>query len=86
MYRYYFYTLISICVITFFDVHMKLNNRILQCYDLKCTYEIEPLKFDYRILQSSNILFSKCDQFLNNIWITITHYDKHTNSNNHILK
>ena len=50
VYTYYFNSLISILIITFFDVLTKLNNHILQYYDLKCTYEIEPLKIDCNIL------------------------------------
>ena len=32
----------------------KINNHILQCSDIKCTYEIEPLQFFPHILKSSN--------------------------------
>ena len=44
IYTYTFCSLISICIITFFDVRTKLNNHILQYYDLKFTYEIKPLQ------------------------------------------
>ena len=46
VYTYYFYSLISICIIDFFGVSIKLNNHILQCSNLKCTYKIIPLKID----------------------------------------
>ena len=62
VYTYYFYILISIFIITFFDVRTELNNHILQCFDIKCMYNIEPLKTNYHILQSSKVLFSKCNQ------------------------
>ena len=62
-----FNSLISIFTMNFFDVRTILNNHILQCSDFKCTYNIEPLQIDDHILQSSNILFSKRDQFLNHI-------------------
>ena len=51
-------------MITLFDVRKKLNNQILQCSDLKFTYKIEPLQIDSHIINYSNILSSKCDQFL----------------------
>ena len=48
---------------------MKLNNHIRQYYDLKCTYETEPLTIDCYIIQASNILFSECDRILNHVYI-----------------
>ena len=62
MYIYIIYSLILICVITLFDVRTKLNNHIIQFYDLKYTYEIEALKIDCHILKSSNVLFSDCNR------------------------
>ena len=41
---------------------MKLNDHIQQYYDIKCMYKTEPLKIDCCIIQSSNALFSECDQ------------------------
>ena len=73
-------------MITLFDVRQKLNNQILHCSDLKFTSEIEPLQIDSHIINYSNILFSKCDQYLNHICIKITYDDKRTKSNNHIIK
>ena len=61
MYTYQFYSLISIFIMKFFDVHKKLNNHIIQSSDLKCMYEIEKLQIDFQIQQYSNVLFSKCD-------------------------
>ena len=86
MYTYYFHCSISIYIIILFDVHTKLNNHIIQFSDLKCMYEIEPLQIDGRIIQSSNILFSKCNLFLNYICIIIILYDKLTKPNNRILQ
>ena len=54
-----FYSLISICIITFFHVRTKLNNHILKCFDLKCMYKIESSQIDYHILHYSNTFFSK---------------------------
>ena len=59
----------------FFDVRIKLNNHILQYSDLKCAYEIKPSQIDFHILHSFNVLFSKSNQFLNNICIAIIFYD-----------
>ena len=60
----WFLVLIEICIVTFSDVRTKLNDHILQRSDLKCTYEIEPFRIDCYILQSSGVIFSKCDRFL----------------------
>ena len=43
-------------IIKLFYVRTKLNNHILQYSDLKCTYEIKPLKIDCNILHSSNVI------------------------------
>ena len=85
-YTYSFYILISIFIITFFDVSTKLNNHILQCSDLKYMYEIELLQINCDFQQSSNVFLSNYDRFLNRICITITFYDKCMKSNNHILR
>ena len=63
VYAYYFYNLISILIITSIDVHKKLNNHILQCYDLKCTHKIKPLRMDYYILKSSKYSFQSDIKF-----------------------
>ena len=86
VYTYCFYSLISIFIITFFDVRNKLNNHIIQCFDTKCTYNIEPLETNCHILQSYSVLFSNCDRIFNHIWISITYYYKHMKSKNHILQ
>ena len=57
-------------------VYTKLNHHILQFSDLKCTYEIEPLQIECNILQSSNVIFSKCDRFFNHICIVIKFHNK----------
>ena len=59
LYANYFYSLISILFIALFDVHTKLNNHILQCSDLKCTYKIEPSQIDCHIPHYSKVFFSK---------------------------
>ena len=45
VYTYYFYSLIKICIITFYDKRTNLNNKIIQCYDPKCMYNIKPYDF-----------------------------------------
>ena len=60
-------------------IYTKLNNNILQYYYVECTYNIEPLQINCQILQSSDVLFSKCNQVFNHICIEITFYDKHKN-------
>ena len=39
---YYFYSWINNFTMTFYNVRTKLNNNILKCADIKCTYEIKP--------------------------------------------
>ena len=73
-------------MITCFDLCRKLNNNIVQCSDLKCTYDIKPLQIGCHILQSFNVFFSKYDEFLNHIFTTMTFYDKGTKLNKHILQ
>ena len=81
-----FYSLISICIITFFHVRTKLNNHILKCFDLKCMYKIESSQIDYHILHYSNTFFSKwyiyiyepyfhCNQI---IWLTFKIEQSHS--------
>ena len=81
-----FYSLVWVCIITLFDVRKKLNNHILQCPDLKFIYGIEPLQIECHIIESFDVLFSKCNKKITDICIAITFYDKCMKSNNHILK
>ena len=70
-----FYSLILIGIIALFDVCVKLNNHVLQCSDIKCTYEIKPLQIEFHILQSSNVFFEGAIGFFDNIFAL-----------NHVLK
>ena len=56
-YKYYFYSLIKICIIAFIDVDTKLNNNIIQCSDPEFMYKIKPLQSHCHIIQYSNIFF-----------------------------
>ena len=46
-----FIVLISICIITLFDVHTKSNIQILQCSDLECTVRLKQLQLFIQILK-----------------------------------
>ena len=81
MYIYILFIVWSQFALSYYSIYIR--NQTIKFYtDLKYTYKIQPLQTDC----SSNILFSKSDQFLNHIFIAITLYDKQTESNNHILQ
>ena len=64
VYTYSFYCLTKNCIITFSDVCKKLNNRILQCSNLKCTISNHNKSiFVFYILLTH---FLKCDRIFDN--------------------